>query len=185
MACGGYLIVPRSRYKPTSKKRSCDHSPSAHHAARRGETPGSASWPWATATRERRPSPREAVLRARLLESFGHPDLAGKLRDRGESSFAVGMDAEAGQSSGCGREIQGRHELLGSGCYAHGPGLTCCEKCCRRAGPARSSRTNRSETIANASLIATRRSMRGSRALCTSPMPPPRSTHRSTGLARS
>src|ERR1019366_5533758 len=63
--------------------------------------------------------PREPVLRARLLETFEHPNLKRKLRDRGESAFAVRMDAEPRQSSGCRREIQGRHELFGSGRHAH------------------------------------------------------------------
>src|ERR1700730_4602755 len=47
--------------------------------------------------------PREPVLRARLLETFEHPNLKRKLRDRGESAFAVRMDAEPRQSSGCRR----------------------------------------------------------------------------------
>src|ERR1017187_7788465 len=53
------------------------------------------------------------------IDSSDESNLKRKLRDRDESAFAVRMDAEPRQSSGCRREIQGRHELFGSGRHAH------------------------------------------------------------------
>ena len=39
-----------------------------------------------------------------LLEALEHPDLKGSLRYRGESAFAVRMDAESGQERGARRK---------------------------------------------------------------------------------